>query len=51
MLPLGVTNRRVAIIILIVGVLLYSHSAYLQYTVLIQVEGNKGRNNLLHSTE
>ena len=45
-----ITNRRVAIIV--VGYLLYSHAACLQYySAIIQVEGDVGRRDLLQSAE
>ena len=48
-LSLGMTDRRVSITI--VGVLLYRHSYYLQYTVMIQEEGDVGNKVWFESTE
>ena len=48
---LSLVMNDVRVTIIFVGVLLYSHSAYLQYTVMIHVEGDVGRKILFKSTE
>ena len=47
-LSLDMTDGRDLIIIL--GILLYSHSAYQQYTIMIHAEGDVGKMVLFKST-